>query len=168
MTHNGESRPVDKSTEFGGILLTEGERCAVYEQAIADGLSDYEAREKAWPSVSPDLQRVEGGFDDDAVWADVGPWHCGLCAQDTDGCECGEPLVVIVRVPGLTPTETDHDLVAMSLVAMLNDSRVEQYGGPEGQGPTPIRLLASGWGNVPEVPDDPAQSGRTSTLDARQ
>lgn len=90
-------------------------------------------------------------FDDDALWADLGPWHCGLCAQDTEGCECGDPLVLVLRVPGLTPTETDHDLVAMTLVSMLNDLRVEQYGGPEGQGPTPVRLLASGWGAVPEV-----------------
>lgn len=78
-------------------------------------------------------------------WEDVGPWHCGLCGGTTEDCKCGEPLVLIVRVPGLTPSESDHDLVAMSLVAMLNDQRVENYEGPEGSGPAPIRLLASGW-----------------------
>lgn len=58
------------STEFGGTLLSERERTAIYEEALVDGLSDYEAREKAWPSVSPDLQRV--GFRDDGLWRDVG------------------------------------------------------------------------------------------------
>jgi len=95
----------------------------------------------------------DGGGDCPSDWVDdARPWHCGLCGNDTEGCECGEPLVLVVRVPGLTPSETDHDLLAMSLVAMLNDERVENYDGEEGSGPAPIRLLGSGWREIETTP----------------
>ena len=86
------------------------------------------------------------GHSDGLEWADVGPWHCGLCGRCTEGCECGEPLALVVRVPGLTDAETDHDMVARELVRIINKTRVENYFGPDGEGPAPVRLLASGWG----------------------
>jgi hypothetical protein len=92
---------------------------------------------------------MSGYWDDDPK-----PWHCGICGGDTEGCTCGDPLALIVRVPGLTSADTEHLLAGMNLVAMINEQRVENYEGDEGYGPAPVRLLASGWG-IPEEVEGP-------------
>lgn len=99
---------------------------------------------------------------------DPTPWYCGVCGEQNDSCACGEPLALIIRVPGCIASEIDHDTAARQLVAMLNDQRVMNYGGEEGHGPAPIRLLYSGWAEP--VSDDTArnQVGRRAYEALRQ
>ena len=78
------------------------------------------------------------GWDD--YWGDDdGPWHCGLCGQKP--CDCATDLVLVVRLPDCTAgDETDADLVAMSLVSMMNEQR-EANGGEA----PPILLRHAAW-----------------------
>jgi hypothetical protein len=79
-------------------------------------------------------------------------WNCGLCGKPVPECECGDPLLLVIRIPGLTAAIDDHDLAARSMVEMINDQRHENWvcGGGHIEMDAPargVRLLASAWLN---------------------
>lgn len=77
----------------------------------------------------------------------VGAWHCGLCGQTSPECQCGDPLLLVIRIPGLTADLDEHDLAATDMVAMINAQRHENWvcGGGDPDNVKDVRLMASAW-----------------------
>lgn len=76
------------------------------------------------------------------------PWNCGLCGQPVPECQCGDPLLLVIRIPGLTADIDEHDLAARSMVDMINDQRHENWvcgGGDMDARVRGVRLVASSW-----------------------
>jgi hypothetical protein len=78
----------------------------------------------------------EGGSVSDYWDDDDETWHCGTCGNAP--CECGDDIVMVVKVPGIRAADADADLVAMALMAMCNEQRADNGGADR-----PIRLLTA-------------------------
>jgi hypothetical protein len=77
-------------------------------------------------------------------------WRCGLCGQGAPDCCCGDPLMLIIRIPDLTADIDEHDLAARSMVEMINAQRHENWvcGGGDPDDERDVRLMASGWADA--------------------
>ena len=76
-------------------------------------------------------------------------WHCGVCGRPEPDCQCGDPLLLVIRIPDLTAGNYEHTEAARDIMDALNQQRYEQWidaGGASAKW-REVRLLASAWLN---------------------